>query len=642
MNIDLSNRMLGDLVLARLTSVSDRPLPEEGFIAGGAVASVLLSIADGQEGLCPEYPVNDIDIFVASAGRVEAEHTFHGTESAIGMEYEALFTYTNRGYGIGNVKRDGLLNSIDVFHVDQHGGWSATDPATIAEGYHEMTTLAGFDINATQVGVDIKSKRIYCTKHFELFLHSRQLQVANASTPFHTVIRLAKKAYEMKCYVDLKHEVKMLATYADIARLRSVRSSTPRFLGEKHIKSYQQFRDQIGQYCTASPVPDRDGFWELTFRDDISIAHEFEQRFRALGVCVPESVTAFVNAWDLLYRPTTRNAERRVFQEALSYGNSYVAQASMAHRGFISPDYSPKQARMVHKYMKGHSAAIGTLLGSNIGEQYRTIKMLEGLGEDGLLVVGVLETQQTDFNRIPAPLTHEWVKGYVADYKSRFSGALVEPIDLLAFEHRASVRELVSDVDLRVEGARMCHCVGGYAGEVKDGYSRIFHIEVNGRHSTLEVCYGSRWSNSELLPYIHQQRGKRNADVSPEESRVAKDLLAYLRIQWLLTVDADVFLGKIGNLTGMRYRRFVYGMKNWFSRRKQHAVRFLTQILPKRPEPEPELEWCPAEADFDDFCEEDEAQPSEAYSDRDCMGHTSLPNEFWSSMSGEDEGTDPF
>lgn len=62
---------------------------------------------------------------------------------------------------------------------------------------------------------------------------------------------------------------------------------------------------------------------------------------------------------------------------------------------------------------------------------------------------------------------------------------LAHPLKIEPF--KKYVKELTQSDQLVLEGKKMNHCVAGFASNVKNGTSRIFHIEVNGKHSTLEL-----------------------------------------------------------------------------------------------------------------------------------------------------------
>ena len=53
--------------------------------------------------------------------------------------------------------------------------------------------------------------------------------------------------------------------------------------------------------------------------------------------------------------------------------------------------------------------------------------------------------------------------------------------------YKNCVKELNTTIELREEGRRMGHCVGGYSKSIESGESRIFHINCDGIGSTLQI-----------------------------------------------------------------------------------------------------------------------------------------------------------
>lgn len=89
-------------------------------------------------------------------------------------------------------------------------------------------------------------------------------------------------------------------------------------------------------------------------------------------------------------------------------------------------------------------------------------------------------------------------------WKERRKGdrKLVDPIDISFLNDSSVIKELTSSVDLEIEGEDMNHCVGGYANTIKSTL-RIFHININNNHSTLEMSLNASWK-------IIQHRGRSN------------------------------------------------------------------------------------------------------------------------------------
>jgi hypothetical protein len=69
----------------------------------------------------------------------------------------------------------------------------------------------------------------------------------------------------------------------------------------------------------------------------------------------------------------------------------------------------------------------------------------------------------------------------------------VDAIDLSDFKWKESVVELISNIDLNLEGEDLNHCVGGYGSALKGKRSRIFSVRYKKkRRSTLEIVVGEK------------------------------------------------------------------------------------------------------------------------------------------------------
>ena len=183
------------------------PLPSKGLLAGGAVASLILSEAWGGE-----FPINDLDVFITVTENKDIPSTpVRITEIALDdqaedSEYQGWYKVRNSGYQVVKSDRTNLLNTISVRMLGKE------QPASSAY----RLIIQGFDLNCCQVGIDLETDRLIWTSAFAEFISTGQLKVSHIATPYHTAIRLPKKHDELRCYFDLKTELSLLATYIDL------------------------------------------------------------------------------------------------------------------------------------------------------------------------------------------------------------------------------------------------------------------------------------------------------------------------------------------------------------------------------------------------------------------------------------------
>ena len=197
-----------NIVSKILTELSELcAIPDNGFLAGGAVANTLLSMKYGKP-----YPINDLDIFIETEddpdpfdilpeshrGRTPTRTQTLVIQSGY---YEGELGYDHgSNYRILEVDRDGLLNWITISRVINRDN---------IRNYRYI--LNGFDFNCCQVGIDLKTNELYYTDEFEEFLNTKQLDVTAIYTPAHTAIRLFKKKKELDCYCDVEKCMELLS-----------------------------------------------------------------------------------------------------------------------------------------------------------------------------------------------------------------------------------------------------------------------------------------------------------------------------------------------------------------------------------------------------------------------------------------------
>jgi predicted metalloenzyme YecM len=224
----LKDRDIVSKILIKLSELT--PIPDNGFLAGGAVANTLLSMKYGEE-----YPINDLDIFielnesspsVTSNGRSPMRTETLIIESGY---FEGELSYDHgSNYRILEVDRDGLLNWITISRVIDRDN---------IRNYRYI--LNGFDFNCCQVGIDLKTNELYYTDEFEEFLNTKQLDITAVYTPAHTAIRLFKKKKELNCYCNVEKCMELLSQ----PLIREIR----RKLNPTHFGTYfsHKYRDMF-------------------------------------------------------------------------------------------------------------------------------------------------------------------------------------------------------------------------------------------------------------------------------------------------------------------------------------------------------------------------------------------------------------
>ncbi|KOE87664.1 hypothetical protein ACXHQ0_18890 [Vibrio antiquarius] len=238
----------GEKIIKFIQQNFSSDLPKNGFLAGQAVCGVLMYL----KGLSKEIVLNDIDIFhiVQKFSNSYSQQKFNSFQIVNGLsldrktlqafktsEDKSIFESKSKDIiqnyysQLGDMETDtedyaDALKRLEKAHtrnVDIVNGYlsyyhsTSNDTYRICDVFRKglinsvivqspngdySSILKGFDINCTQVGVCLTTKKIYFTPHFLMFLNSLKLEVTNATRPSHTLIRLIKKQNELGLNFD--------------------------------------------------------------------------------------------------------------------------------------------------------------------------------------------------------------------------------------------------------------------------------------------------------------------------------------------------------------------------------------------------------------------------------------------------------
>lgn len=543
-------------------------LPSEGFVAGGSVANMLLSLY--HKGTPWMFDINDVDIFQPIDSKtVENGYLYdgEGENMLVGDIHLGLSVQMDEGYGhvyverdgtyykVLDTERDGLINYVKCFvnHGNSHGGSVRYTPEPpqdnpeqtmfpVTQNLVDMPNidpdndviLRGFDLNCCQAGIDLKNGKLHYTESFEKFLKSKQVLVDIPYTPFHTAVRLVKKLsmYGDFCYCDLDYEMNYLyqATRSDESCMFFGKENYDKFINHhefldeyieiksvdiknmpfEYRKKYfpnsfkpNNFLNKFGEnsYVETEMVEGRE-LWTYSFKkpyDDIP--YEFDKMWELKKI------------WDFKYRFMKKSHQKKVdmiinfnqgenkpksgkimnlFYTLQAEGGkhySFPFQCLMTNDKYYDCDFTEEHLKEINDFVKEHRLLAGMLSRTNsVQEQYENIKMLKALAnKEGQWIIGTVETLGREESIKGRKITKEWVEGLIEKEKIRMSTPLLDPVDLSEFKYKEYVTELTTPLQLRKEGDIMGHCVGGYSYDLERGESRIFHIEIDGIGSTLQV-----------------------------------------------------------------------------------------------------------------------------------------------------------
>lgn len=212
----------------------------KGFIAGGSVSNILISMLHGGEPI-----VNDIDIYQEvkeENGRGDWYPTSFINEEGLEIlndEYGRIFVdESGARMKVNGHSRRGIINFIT--YVYNKSGWGK--PHT--QSGKNKIILHGFDLNCCKAGLDLENSEIVYNSDFVEYLRTKQLKVIHPCAPIQTAIRIYKKMRDLDCYCDVEHEMRFLTV-----AFKNVQSAQIcRYIGVETYSKYQQYKDFVGKY----------------------------------------------------------------------------------------------------------------------------------------------------------------------------------------------------------------------------------------------------------------------------------------------------------------------------------------------------------------------------------------------------------
>lgn len=214
---NLTNPKLVDFIIKELNEIQE--LPQRGLLAGQAVASMIFKYLK----LDLNPIVNDIDIFFAfnyypSEGflldrnvheyfmKIQAQKSL----SLVGVN--ELFLFNDYGQiKISTGKKYSIVGTTNFKKINKVFVSNLTTKISYSRESLVLDIIDSFDINCTQVGIDLFNKKIYFTEAFVLFLYTKQMEIVKYNTPVHSLFRLIRKNEEIGSFINLEEE-KMLVT----------------------------------------------------------------------------------------------------------------------------------------------------------------------------------------------------------------------------------------------------------------------------------------------------------------------------------------------------------------------------------------------------------------------------------------------
>lgn len=554
---------IGDIIIGELSCL-DVDIPNKGFLAGGAVANLLMRFVWEDE----SYPINDLDVFVEDQLEfLEFKNTPLRTNSLIvegdGYMVTKLSYDHGSNYQILDVERDGLLNTIKISRVSNQSN---------KEDYRYI--LNGFDFNCCQVGIDLSTNKIYYTEDFENFLNYRQLEVTAVYTPAHTAIRLFKKIEELKCYCNIDECMELLSQPLIKQNLIHLRSNQfGIYFSTKYKEMYMKHYTKIKEYFKMVKFFDhkKSVFMErFKFESTIPNGHALSwldtnnsipkeqldkwaeyndimwtlepKKYNKPNETITEMLVGlsynpltFMNAYKIVSNKVTKKVREKA-EKVLSNDFWLCRMVALVNNKFYDCDFDTKHVEYIESFTDKERWALSYIVREklNIQESYEFIsevkKVLNKEGEwVSEMIVRFLESK----NKVVKP-TYENILIGIKKEKEKFAENLIDPINISDFEPPKGVRikEINSELDLKWAGKKLNNCLNNpgqnYKNKIKSGNTKVFVILTENNMSALELFLvaGTTYEIVQLLSYC-------NKVTSEYHKTIANILLNYINMEHL-------------------------------------------------------------------------------------------------------------
>jgi hypothetical protein len=410
-------------------------LPNEGVVAGGAIASIVYSAVTG---LKSEY--GDIDVF-------RLADTCFGSRD---VDVKSLY-YQDKNFKIFNTSTVDNINYVDIYSINS-----------------KLTNVIDtFDINCCMIGIDLATKQLIYRPEFAAFLNTRQIEVVNFNNSKSTLFRLLKKKRQ---YPDAYLDVDKIVGYI------------------AHINGYLDCSSlKIPTYITNDDLNLISNYFKLDSRNKFASSYSIPELVKLPGFYKNNNIV-----FQRLYGNGVKKHQKEQWLELLKYYTLSNACITNDTYFLTLPKGWKTQLARLGKFTNEHYSIINWFKYLNLDKQLELFKFIENLiNVEGKWVIGVLESIDEFENwksNYDLNLLKERITKLINDNKVKLNKVLVTPLPINRHYLECEVIELVTPLQLLDEGKYNNHCVGGYSNSLNEN-RRIFSIRIDKYRFTCEFKY---------------------------------------------------------------------------------------------------------------------------------------------------------
>ena len=418
-----------DFILSQLPE-----LPNEGVVAGGAIASIVYSAVTG---LKSEY--GDIDVF-------RLADTCFGSRD---VDVKSLY-YQDKNFKIFNTSTVDNINYVDIYSISSN----------------LTNVIDTFDINCCMIGIDLATKQLIYRPEFAAFLNTRQIEVVNFNNSKSTLFRLLKKKRQ---YPDAYLDVDKIVGY--IAHING-------YLTSSSLK--------IPTYITNDDLNLISNYFKLDSRNKFASSYSIPELVKLPGFNKNNNIV-----FQRLYGNGVKKHQKEQWLELLKYYKLSNACITNDTYFLTLPKGWKTQLARLGKFTNEHYSIVNWFKYLNLDKQLELFKFIENLiNVEGKWVIGVLESIEFEDwkSNYDLNLLKERITKLINDNKVKLNKVLVTPLPINRHYLECEVIELVTPLQLLDEGKYNNHCVGGYSNSLNEN-RRIFSIRIDKYRFTCEFKY---------------------------------------------------------------------------------------------------------------------------------------------------------
>jgi hypothetical protein len=410
-----------------------------------------------------------------------------------------------------------------------------------------MDILKYFDINCTQVGIDLYTKEIVYTTDFLNFFDSKQIEIIDFYLPYHTISRYFKKRDELynfygnnevnsliinsflkmsdKDYSKICNEEdnEFLATTKITSQKNNIiipnfgkdyknkvnaSKSIKDFYNLKEVKENALFNlqprggdviDDLFNGKYKSHLERRLGTKIINYNGFIINNFAFHSK-NCLNLVKKNSTNVYINN---IKRVVTRVEKLRTEElklqcKGLRYGRvqeisnacKFLTFLTQSQQETFDSEIKSHELTKIIKFVENHEKFLELFEKYNLKEIYEIYNSLSIINSDNVMHIGHVEVQINSLLSLSK----------VSDVIARLSFLHVQSKKYLLNENKliaklfedsefnnVTSKELVKTSELTYEGQVLNHCVGGYSYAIRDGRTRILSFVGSESRATLEI-----------------------------------------------------------------------------------------------------------------------------------------------------------